>query len=108
MPAVAESLNDQGIQTKDGGDWTPRAVGDILRNEIYKGQYEVGDVSKHVPDYQIIDSETFEEVTAIRRRFVSNEESTQSPMADSRKERAISRVREMYRDYRTGSLGDNV
>jgi len=109
MPTVAEHLNNREIPTKEDGDWTPRAVGDILRNEIYQGHYEVGEVSKHVAEYQIIDSETFEQVTAIRRRFVENNESTKSPMADSRKERAISRVREMYRNYRSaGSLGDST
>ncbi|SNR42975.1 recombinase family protein [Halorubrum vacuolatum] len=108
MPDVAADLNSRGIQTKQGGDWTPRAVGDVLRNEIYTGQYEVGEISKHVQEYQIIKTEIFEEVTAIRRRFVEDEDAKRSPMADSRKERAITRVREMYRDYREGSIGDSL
>jgi site-specific DNA recombinase len=105
MPEVAEILNDRGHRTQASGEWTPRAVGDILRNEIYRGQYEVAEVSEHVPEIQIIDDETFEEVSSIRHRF-QQDGASKSPMADSRKERAIERMREMYRSYRTaGSRG---
>ncbi len=99
MPEVALNLNDRGIQTQDGGEWTPRAVGDILRNEIYTGQYEIADVSEYVPEYQLLDKETFEEVKSIRHRF-QTEEASQNAMSDARKEQAIQRMRQMYREYR--------
>lgn len=106
MPDVALALNERGIETKEGGEWTARGIGDILRNEIYKGQYEVADVSEHVPEYQIIDKETFDEVTSIRHRFQQEGESRPT-MSEPRKEQAISRMREMYRDYRrAGQPGD--
>jgi len=105
MPKVAEILNERGIQTQTGGEWTPRAIGDILRNEIYKGHYDVGDVSTHVSEFQIIDENTFDEVVSVRHRFQTGNESKPS-MEDERKNRAIDRMREMYREFRkTGDLG---
>lgn len=101
MPDVAEQLNERGIRTNKGQKWTPRAVGDILRNEIYIGQYEVGDVSKHVPEYQIVSDDKFQEVTSIRRRFQTTNESRAS-MPESRKKKSIKRVKEMYDDYLDG------
>lgn len=106
MPDVALVLNERDIKTQEGGEWSARAVGDILRNKIYKGQYEVADVSTYVPEYQIIDEETFDEVTSVRRRFQQGSESRPS-MSNPRKERAIDRMREMYREYRSmNSVGD--
>lgn len=106
MPEVAMILNDRGFQTKNGGEWSTRAVGEILRNEIYKGRYEVADVSEHVPEYQIIGEDTFEEVKSIRHRFQEAEDASQASMSDPRKERAIRRMREMYREYRSAdSIG---
>lgn len=102
MPEVAQILNDQEISTEAGGEWTPRAVGDILRNDIYKGLYEVGDTSEHVSDFQIIETEEFERVTSIRHRFQDNNASKKS-MPDSRKQQAISRMRKMYREFRDRS-----
>jgi len=99
MPDVAQSLNEEGISTKSGSGWTPRAVGDLLSNPIYKGRYEVADVSEQVPEYKIVDTDLFEEVTSIRHRFQTGNES-KSPMPDSRKHKAIKRMREMYREYR--------
>ncbi len=98
MPDVAAFLNQRRKTTPENKEWTPRAIGDILRNEVYIGQYEVGDISEHVPEYQIIDEETFEQVTSIRRRFQRSEES-RAPMPESRKEETIKRVRQMYREY---------
>lgn len=102
MSEVAQYLNDQKIRTQEGGEWTPRAVGDILRNKIYTGTYEVADVSEYVSEYQIIESKTFEEVKSIRHRFQRGGAS-KSSMSDPRKERAISRMREMYQDYRSAT-----
>ncbi|QLK25544.1 recombinase family protein [Natrinema zhouii] len=102
MPEVARLLNERGHRTQAGGKWSPRAVGDILRNEIYRGDYDVADVSEHVPEYQIVDDATFEEVVSIRHRF-QRDEASKSSMSDPRKERAIERMREMYRGYRSGN-----
>lgn len=69
MLAVASRLNQEGKETTAGGQWTVCAVEDSLRNEIYCGCYELGEVSEHIPEYQIIDDERFDTVTDIRMRF---------------------------------------
>jgi site-specific DNA recombinase len=94
-PAAASQLTQRNIQTPAGGEWTAGAVGDILRNEIYRGLYELGDISEHVPEYQIIDDEMFEEVTKIRMRFQQGGSSRPS-MPDPRKEEIVEQTREMY------------
>lgn len=98
MPDVATALNEQGIPTADDKEWTPRAVGDILRNEIYTGQYELASVSEYVPEYQIIDKKIFEQVTEIRHRFQATDAS-QDAMADQRKQANIDTIKEMYDNY---------
>jgi len=98
MPEVATILNNREIETQSGGEWTARAIGDILRNEIYKGRYEVADVSAQVSEYQLIDPDTFEQVKSIRHRF-QNDESSKPRMSDPRKEQAIQRMRGMYDEF---------
>lgn len=98
MPDVAATLNERGIQTADSGEWTPRAVGDVLQNEIYIGQYELASVSEHVPDYQIIDEDTFEQVTELRHRFKTTDAS-QNAMTDQRKQANINTIKKLYKDY---------
>lgn len=98
MPEVASRLNECGITTTDGGEWTPRAIGDILRNEIYRGVYELGDVTEQIPEYQIIDDETFDRVCEIRMRF-QQEDASRPPMPNSRKERIAYEVRDRYQDF---------
>lgn len=98
MPEVASQLNQQGVRTAEDGEWTPRAVGDILRNDIYRGIYELGDVTEHVPEYQIIDDEMFERVREIRMRFQKDTASRPS-MPTSRKERITYELRDCYLNY---------
>jgi site-specific DNA recombinase len=98
MPEVATRLNKRGITTTADGEWTPRAVGDVLRNEIYRGVYELGDVTEHVPEYQIIDDETFDRVREIRMRF-QQEDASRPSMPTSRKERIAYEVRDRYQEY---------
>jgi site-specific DNA recombinase len=98
MPQVAAELNERGIRTAEDEEWTPRAVGDILRNEIYTGQYNLASVSEHVPEYQIIDDELFEEVTELRHRF-QNEDASQETMPHKRKQANINTIKQMYEDF---------
>lgn len=98
MPDVAATLNERDVKTAEGDAWTPRAVGDILRNEIYIGQYELASVAEHVPEYQIVSDNVFEEVTELRHRF-RDESATQKSMATQRKEANISAVKEQYNTY---------
>lgn len=98
MPDVAAELNQRELSVKDDQEWTQRMVSDILRNEIYTGQYEIGEVSEHVPEYRIIRDEVFDEVTTIRTRFQRKEGSV-TPMSDPRKEQMVKKVRREYDDY---------
>jgi site-specific DNA recombinase len=98
MPEVALALNEEGYQTQTGDEWRRDAVGDILSNDIYRGWYELGDVNKHVPEYQIIDDDTFQQVTEIRHRFQQDDASL-PPMPASRKDAMIEDIREAYLNY---------
>jgi hypothetical protein len=98
MPEVAAEFNRRGIRTSDGGEWTPRAVGDILRNEIYTGQYELANVSEHVPEYQIIETQIFDRVTEIRHRF-QNDDASQKSMPDSQKAEDVRTIKGMYESF---------
>jgi len=98
MPDVATELNEDDVTTSEGGEWTASAVGDILRNEIYRGWYELGDIAEHVSEYQLIDDATFEEVTQIRMRF-QQQGANQQSMPTSRKDLIVKDMREMYLTY---------
>lgn len=98
MPAVAEALNDREILTKAGNHWCPRAVGDILQNELYTGQYSVGDITEYVDEYRIITDELLEKVTAVRLRFQTSS-AAREKMQSSRKQRIIDGVIETYSEF---------
>lgn len=98
MPEVAAELNDLGITTRQGNEWTPATIGNILRNQIYTGQYEVANVAEYVEEYQIIEQDVYDTVTEIRMRFQS-EGVSRSPMDDERKQAAIDHIISEYQDY---------
>jgi len=98
MPNVASELNRRGILSAGDGNWTPRAIGEILRNKIYVGTYELGEVSDYVPEYQIIDKDVFENATRVRMRF-QEQKSPREAMPESRKEKAVLRMKTQYRSY---------
>lgn len=99
MPQLAHELNDSNRTTEIIREWTPRAVRDVLTNELYTGLYSVADVSKHVPEYQIVPKKQFEQVTKVRHRFKSTSDSRRSPMPQSRKESLVDSVINEYRSY---------
>ena len=69
MPKVAHELNQQGETTKDGEQWSRWAVRKILTNEIYRGEYQLGEYEDHVEEYRIVSDDLFEAVTQTRYRF---------------------------------------
>jgi site-specific DNA recombinase len=97
MPAVANELNRRGIRMRDAARWTPRSVGDILRNEIYTGHYNVGNISDFVEDYQIISEERYEVVEEIRHRFQRGEQ--REAMSPSRKDTIANNMFRQYCEY---------
>lgn len=98
MPQVADWLNQSGLTTRENNSWTPRAVGDILRNKIYYGQYELESVSEHVPDYQIVKKSTYTEVMKVRHRFQSRG-SKRKRMPSTRKDRLVNEMIQSYCEY---------
>lgn len=98
MPNVASELDRRGILSAGDGNWTPRAIGEILRNKIYVGTYELGEVSDFIPEYQIIDKDVFENATRVRMRF-QEQKSPREAMPESRKEKAVLRMKTQYRSY---------
>ncbi|CQR49025.1 DNA-invertase hin [Haloferax massiliensis] len=99
MPQLAHELNDDGRTTEVIREWTPRAVRDVLTNELYTGLYSVADVIEFVPEYRIISKEQFEQVTKVRHRFKSTSDSRRNPMPQSRKARLVESVINEYRSY---------
>jgi site-specific DNA recombinase len=99
MPQVANELNQEEIPTKKGGEWTPRTVSDILRNELYIGAFDMAGVSDHYEKLQIIDEDLFEQATETRRRFRSNGQSQRDSMPKDRKSRIVDEMKEMYQKF---------
>lgn len=69
MPRVAHLLNETGVTTKNGNEWTRWAVKKIISNSLYKGQYQMGEYEEYVEEYQIISERIFETVTETRYRY---------------------------------------
>ena len=99
MPQVADELNQKEIRTKKDGKWTPRAVGDVLGNELYIGTYDTAGVSKHHDRYRIVDEELFKQADEIRQRFRSDGRSSQKPMSAGRKKRTVEKIENMYHEF---------
>lgn len=99
MAQVAHILNKNGIKTKKGGEWTARAVKNILTNELYIGNYSVAGVNQYVAEYAIIDKDLFDRVQRIRLRFKEGS-GKRPPMPPERKaikvEKVLQKVRETF------------
>lgn len=91
MPQVAFDLNKEGIKTKKGRQWNARGVRDVLTNRIYIGEYKVAGVRKHVANYQIINTDLFQKVDKIRKRYVQSR-AKRPPMPEERRAAKISKV----------------
>lgn len=69
MPKVAHELNKQGETTKADEKWDRWTVRKMLTNEIYRGEYQLGQYEEYVEEYRIVSDELFEAVTQTRYRF---------------------------------------
>jgi len=69
MPKVAHQLNMDHCSTKQGEDWSRWSVRKVLANELYRGQYQLGDYEEYVDEYRIVSDELFEAVSETRYRF---------------------------------------
>lgn len=75
MPQVAYVLNEQGIPTKQNGEWSRWSVKKILSNELYRGQYQLGEYEEFVEDYRIVSDKLYNSVTETRYRFKHEKDS---------------------------------
>lgn len=94
MPQVAFLLNEEGITTKTGGEWTRQSIKNILRNELYIGEYEVADYGDTVDEYRLMSEELFDSVTDTRYRF-KNQKGSMDP---DRKSSIADRILTIYTD----------
>ncbi|WP_049942789.1 recombinase family protein [Haloarcula amylolytica] len=106
MPSVAEILNNEQWSTKQGNNWTADAVGKILRNQIYIGEYSVGEIESTVKEYQILSQKLFDEVTEIRMRFKKDTQSTRPAMGKERKKQRVKDVTSQYSDFYESSISE--
>ena len=66
LTMVANYLNNEGISSKTGKDWSKKVVSDVLKNRSYLGYYLYKDIEIESPEIQIIDNELFDRVAQIR------------------------------------------
>lgn len=99
MPQLADELNERVDPDCRSKEWTPYAVGKVLKNELYTGEYDVADVGAHVDEYQIIDDGLFEEATSVRRRFQQSTNPDRPDMDTGRKRRRVSRILDQYHEF---------
>lgn len=92
MPQTAFKLNQEGIKTKKGLQWTATAVKRVLDDEIYIGKYRVAGVEEFVKEYKILDARIFRRAKELRSRAKKVREA----MPKSRKEEMIDRI---FGDY---------
>lgn len=97
MPLVAHILNEEGITTKGGEEWSRWAVKQILSNELYRGRYSVADYEEQVEDYRIISDELFETVTETRYRYQSEKGEMDEERKQSKADKILGEFKESRR-----------
>ncbi len=98
MPKVGHELNKQGETTKKGGKWSRWSVRKVLSNELYRGEYELGEYEEHVEEYRIVSADLFEAVTQTRYRFKQEKEK----MAKDRKATKAAKILDDFKSTRGG------
>lgn len=89
MPEVAHQLNEQGLETKRGKAWSRWSVRKVLSNELYRGEYQLGEYEDHVEEYRIVDDDLFEAVTETRYRFKYNKGKMNAERKQSKAEKIL-------------------
>jgi len=95
FPQTAFLLNEEGIKTKKIGEWTARAVHDIVTNELYIGRFNVAGFSDYVREFRIVDSRLFRRAAQIRTRYKRGN-AKRPPMPTDRKTLKIEKVFNRY------------
>jgi hypothetical protein len=106
MPHVAFLLNKEGIQTKNGKQWTAATVRDILTDEIYVGIYDIAGVRDYVQEYRILEDDTFLAVSEARFRYKTKGNKKPS-VSEDRKSRKIEKMFSKYFELVKGINNDD-
>lgn len=93
MPKVAHELNKAGITTRGGEEWDRWSVRGILSNELYRGEYQLGEYEEHVEDYRIMSDDLFEAVTQTRYRFKHEKEEMDKDRKKAKAEKILERFK---------------
>jgi site-specific DNA recombinase len=96
MPEVAHQLNEQGLETKQDEAWGRWSIRKVLSNDLYRGEYQLGEYEDHVEEYRIISDELFEAVTRTRYRFKYDG----NEMSQGRKESKAEKIFEQFKSTR--------
>ena len=99
MPQVAHNLNKGDITTKQGEDWSRWSVRKVLANDLYCGQYQLGDYEAYVDDYRIVSDELFEAVAETRYRF----KHSKGTMDGDRKQAKVEKILGEFRSAKEDS-----
>lgn len=94
MPKVAKILNDEDITRNRDGSWSRWTIKKVLTNELYRGQYQLGEVEEYVDEYRILSDELFEKVTNTRYRF-------QHDKGKMNKNRKQSKANKIFDEFKT-------
>ena len=99
MPQVAFLLNREGLQTKQGTDWSRQAVRRILANELYMGTYQLAGYQEHVESYRIISDDLFTKVKEVRYRFKHSRAEMNNQRKCSKTERILSQYKQIRGEH---------
>jgi len=99
MPQVAHDLNEEGFTTKPDEEWDRWGVRKLLANELYRGQYQLGDYAEYVEAYRIVSDELFEAVTETRYRFKHE----QGSVSTDRKQDTVEKILGEFRTAKEDS-----
>lgn len=97
MPTVAYKLNQEGITTKKGNEWCRWSIKKILSNELYCGEYRLGEFKDEVPEYQIVIERLFDAVTETRYRF----QHSKGQISEERKRSKADKILSQFKKEKT-------
>jgi site-specific DNA recombinase len=95
MPQVAFLLNEEGLQTKKGTDWSRQAIRRILTNELYIGAYQLAGYQEQVESYRIVGDDLFTTVKEVRYRFKHSGDEMNNQRKRSKAERILSQYKQV-------------
>lgn len=93
MPKVAHELNRRGKTTKDREEWSRWSVRKILSNDLYRGEYQLGEYEDYVEEYRIVSDDLFEAVTQTRYRFKQEKDKMDKDRKKSKAEKILAKFK---------------